>query len=153
MKNKGFTLIEVVILGFFLMILFKIGYQNYLRGQKESRDMTRRADIEEIQRTLEHYYEDFWQYPKEIKFGLPLEDPDGKGFVHKNTNGIPERIPVDPINKKPYIYTYESKDSENLTYRLCAQEQELSSKSYCFTNDRREQFKKDTQKLYKESEE
>lgn len=149
MNNKGFTLLEVLIIFFCLFFIGRIGYGNYLKGEKESRDMKRQADIEEVQRTLNHYYEDFWEYPKEIKFGQKLIDPDGNPFVHKSANGIPEDMPVDPINKKPYVYTYESKDIEHLTFKLCANKQEITGKYYCFFGDKREEFKKETEKLYK----
>lgn len=149
MRAKGFTLIEILVISFFLLLIGNLGYKNYLRGEKESRDMQRRADIEEVQRTIEHYYQEFWEYPKEINFGQKLIDPDGNPFVHKDPNGIPEDMPLDPINKDPYIYTYQSKDPEHLTYKLCAKKQEISGSPYCFTNDKREQFKKDVEKLYK----
>lgn len=154
MKKDGFTLIEILIISICLFFIGQIGYKNYLHGEKESRDMQRRADIEELQRIIEHYYQDYWEYPRDITFGQKLIDPDGNSFIHKMTNrsnGIAEDMPIDPINKDPYIYIYQSKDKDHLTYKLCAKKQEISGQQYCFSNDKREQFKKDTEKLYKEN--
>lgn len=145
-KNQGYTKAEIIIIVLVLMVIGYIGYKNYVFGQKVSRDMQRRADIEEIQRRIESYYETYWEFPAELNFGHKLVDPFGKDYVYKDTNGIAEDLPSDPINKRPYIYTYET-DKDHLIYKLCAEKLEVSGEKYCFEGDKRERFKKDVQEL------
>jgi len=148
-KEKGYTLVEVLLVVFFLILIGQIGYKNYLEGEKVSRDLQRRADIEEIQRRLEVYYARYWEYPNELKFGMRVADPFGGEFTYGKNALHPEDLPNDPVNEKPYVYSYKV-DKDHLVYEVCAGGLESSDGSYCLGDDKREKYKEEIKKLNQE---
>lgn len=62
-KNKGFTLVELLIVIVILGLLSTIGIGSFISSQKKGRDARRKADLESITRAMELYYNDNDQYP------------------------------------------------------------------------------------------
>ncbi len=63
-KQKGFTLVELLIVIVILGLLSTIGIGSFISSQKKGRDARRKADLESITRALELYYNDNDQYPE-----------------------------------------------------------------------------------------
>ena len=118
-RKKSFTLIEVLIVVFILGILASLLLANFLTSLKKGRDARRKADLEQIQKALEMYYEDKKKYPT---FNI---------FENKNYSLCETRIAQDCGGEKVYIqkipndssfgksYEYQF-DSEGSYYRLYA---------------------------------
>jgi type II secretion system protein G len=100
-KNKrlGFTLIELLVVIMILGILASLITGNFFTSLKKGRDAKRKADLEQIQRALEMYYEDKRTYPitADLTFNSPLTDLEsGKVYM--------QRLPNDPVSGKNYEY-------------------------------------------------
>ena len=120
-RKNSFTLIELLIVIFILGILASLISSNFITSLKKGRDARRKADLEEIQRALEMYYEDQKYYPKfdifssnnyslcQTKIALNCETDNEKTYMQK--------IPNDPISGKTYEYQF---DSNGSYYRLFA---------------------------------
>lgn len=107
--SKGFTLIELLVVIMILGVLAALISGNFFTSLKKGRDTKRKADLEQVQRALEMYYEDKKAYPLALVFGNPLSDSvSGKIYMQK--------VPNDPISGKDYQYL--STDGTN--YKLFA---------------------------------
>jgi type II secretion system protein G len=62
-KKNGFTLIELLIVIVIIGILAAIGLATFTSSQMKSRDAKRKADLQQVSRALELYYNDKGQYP------------------------------------------------------------------------------------------
>lgn len=97
-KNlKGFTLIELLIVIMILGVLASLITGSFFTSLKKGRDAKRKADLEQITRALEMYYEDKRTYPDSLTFGSSLPDPD-------STKIYMQKIPNDPTSGKDYEY-------------------------------------------------
>lgn len=97
MNKKGFTLIELLIVIMILGVLAALITGNFFTSLKKGRDSKRKADLEQMQRALEMYYEDKRAYPLTLTFNSPLFDPvSGKVYMQK--------LPSDPTSGKSYQY-------------------------------------------------
>jgi len=106
MKVKGFTLIELLIAIVILGVLSALISGNFFSSLKKGRDARRKADLEQIQRAVEMYYEDKRSYPATIIFGTSLTDSaSGKIYMQK--------VPNDPISGNNYVY-----QSDGTYYKL-----------------------------------
>ncbi len=61
--RRGFTLIELLVVMAILGILASIGFGQYHTSQQKARDAQRKADLSNIARALEMYYNDHRSYP------------------------------------------------------------------------------------------
>ena len=104
-------MIAIVILG----VLSALISGNFITSLKKGRDARRKADLEQIQRALEMYYEDKRAYPTQAAAsGFPF----GGKFCETPTCSSNEKIymqkvPNDPVNS--YSYQYQS---DGTYYRL-----------------------------------
>jgi type II secretion system protein G len=108
-KRKGFTLIELMIIISILGVLAALISGNFITSLKKGRDARRKADLEQIQRALEMFYEDKKRYPNsftitpssnfslcESGFALSCQ-PSEKIYMQK--------VPSDPVPGNYYVYT------------------------------------------------
>ena len=98
-ESKGFTLIELLVVISILGVLAVLISGNFFTSLKKGRDTRRKADLEQIQRALELYYEDKKAYPltTALTFNSSLTDPiSGKVYMQK--------VPNDPVSGKNYEY-------------------------------------------------
>lgn len=101
MSKKGFTLIEILVVMVILGIITTLAFGNYRVSQMKSRDAKRKADLGQIQRALEMYYNDKNVYPDRLDLsdgnnGL-MDDPRGTIYM--------KELPVDPTGNPEYCYT------------------------------------------------
>lgn len=123
--QKGFTLIELMIVIAILAALTGLAATNFVNTQAKARDARRKSDLTQIQRALELFYNDHGQYPHESNnqiagcgassqsacpWGTPLQDATGTIYM--------ETIPKDP--KSNYVYFYNVDQTNYLRYQLFA---------------------------------
>lgn len=106
---RGFTLIELLVVISIIAILASIGMTVYTQSQKKARDAKRKADIDAISNAYEVNYIEGATNPYKLLTTSMFSD--GK-------------IPLDPKNTSPYLYTYRS-GGTNITaavssYAACA---------------------------------
>jgi len=108
--RSGFTMIELLIVIAILAILTVLGISSFSTSQMKSRDARRKADLENIAKALETYYNDHGEYPISSGntgiagqvWGNPFSDPDSLGeTLYMNV------LPSDPNS---YNYYYDSAD-------------------------------------------
>jgi len=113
--KKSFTLLELMIAIVILGVLSALISGNFFTSLKKSKDARRKADLEQIQRALEMYYEDKRAYPTQAAAsGFPF----GGKFCETPTCSSNEKIymqkvPNDPVSS--YSYQYQS---DGTYYRL-----------------------------------
>jgi len=112
-ESKGFTLIELLVVIIILGVLAALVTGNFFTSLKKGRDAKRKADLEQITRALEMYYEDKRIYPvtANLTFGSPLCETS----VCAGTEKVyMQKVPNDPILGKSYQYL----SSDGTDYKL-----------------------------------
>lgn len=99
----GFTFIELMIVIAILGILAAMISGNFITSLKKGRDARRKTDLQEIQKSLEMYYEDKKAYPvtADVSFGGQLCYPGASGCSVKI---YMQKVPNDPTASKSYAY-------------------------------------------------
>jgi|SRR3989339_376814 len=110
--KRGFTLIELLVVIVLLGFLATLITGNFVTSLKKGRDAKRKADLEQITRALEMYYEDNKAYPGTVSFGGQLCAPGADGC---STKIYMQKVPKDPLGTN---YGYEN--STGNYYRLNA---------------------------------
>jgi len=101
--KKSFTLLELLIIIMILGILSALISGNFINSLKKGRDARRKADLEQIQRALEMYYEDKRIYPTGLNFGGKLCETSNCSLAEKT---YMQKVPQDPVSS--YSYRYQS---------------------------------------------
>ena len=115
MSKKGFTLIELLVVIIILGVLAALITGNFFTSLKKGRDAKRKADLEQIQRALEMYYEDKRVYPDSLSFGNSLCETTSCLSGEKI---YMQKLPNDPISGKNYEYMQASGTGDD--YKLFA---------------------------------
>lgn len=68
MKKKAFTLIELLIVAAIIGVIQMVVIFTYLNAQKQSRDVTRKSDVNKIATALEMWHADKKEYPATSNF-------------------------------------------------------------------------------------
>lgn len=111
MNNKSsFTLLELMIVIVILGVLAAMISGNFITSLKKGRDAQRKSDLEQVQKSVEMYYEDNKSYPASITFGGQLCHPNGC-----DTKIYMEKVPNDPTSNMNYQYCV---DAANSKYQL-----------------------------------
>lgn len=103
-KKEGFTLIELLIVIVILGILAAFVSGNFFSSLKKGRDARRKADLNNVKKALEMYYEDNLKYPDKLTWGFPLIDTKGRMYI--------KRLPKDPTLGCSYKYEHVSSPQE-----------------------------------------
>lgn len=114
MKKNGFTFIELVVAIAILAVLvgFVLYTINPFSQFQKSRDARRKADLGQIQKALEQYYEDHQAYPPSTgKPTYEIEDTSQSPAIPVPWGGTTavwqkyiEVMPKDPDGSKSYVY-------------------------------------------------
>jgi len=114
MNRKAFTLIELLIVIIILGVLAALITGNFFTSLKKGRDAKRKADLEQITRALEMYYEDKRTYPTfALPFGGKLCETASCLVAEKV---YMQKLPDDPVSGKDYQYL----SSDGTNYKLFA---------------------------------
>ncbi len=127
-EQKGFTLIEILIVVAIIAILASVVLVGLGPTQKEGRDSRRISDLSEVQNALELYYNHCGNYPgpasspgnscgawSAMTPGSNAYYEDMKADVTGLTDvGVPQ-IPEDPTNAGSLVYVYETNSPNSYT--------------------------------------
>lgn len=120
MKNKGFTLLEILVVIGIIMILVGMMSVSYSTAQKKARDAKRKSDLSSIQNAMEQYYSVCgYKYPTSIPNTIYCPSP---------SMAIMPTVPTDPQTLTPYSPTINP-----TIYNICAT-LETETAPYCVSN-------------------
>lgn len=94
-NNKGFTLVEILVVSVIIALLASAIFYGYTQFVKQGRDSRRALDLSNIQKNLELYYSRQLQYPA---------GPNYAGMVTELTAQGMGPVPNDPTPARSYIY-------------------------------------------------
>ena len=110
-RERGFTLMELMIVMVIMSILAAIVMGNYATSTKRGRDNRRKSDLKNITTALETYYNDKGAYPTGVSGvinGCSTGDtqpcPWGSQFVDSQGTLYMVELPQDPIDTFTYYY-------------------------------------------------
>lgn len=107
-KEKGFTLVELMVAISIVAVLATIGFSLFQSTQATARDAKRRADIDAMASALETHFD------ATTGIYTPIDDTvSATWFTDKIT-------PKDPLNDAASGYTYSYPSAAAATYILCA---------------------------------
>lgn len=110
-KQKGFTIVELLIVIVVIAILAAISTVAYSGIQSRARDASRLADIQAINKAIMSYYAVHGTYPNEtaspgIGATETSQDTAGTFLEHLKNAGFLPQVPLDPTNTGAYYYSY-----------------------------------------------
>lgn len=93
-KQKGFTLLELLLVIVVVSLLAFVLYPRLVAGPINARDADRKQDLAKIKNALEHYYQENGSYPAQLT-----------SIVEGATPYLKPPLPTDPKTKVLYVYT------------------------------------------------
>jgi prepilin-type N-terminal cleavage/methylation domain-containing protein len=103
----GFTLVELMVVITVIGILASLVLVGMRRVQTTGRDARRIADLQQVRNGLEVYFSRNLSYPQFTNSSWSAQsDPLPAALIGANI-GIAS-VPVDPLNRAPFVYTYSS---------------------------------------------
>ena len=144
--NRGFTLVELLVVITILGILASIGLATFTSAQARGRDAQRKSDLKQIANSLELYYQDYGKYPGSLNgqlLGCPSTTSKacvwGTGEFWDNKSIYFRVLPKDPTAKTSYNYQIVN-GSMNQKFQIFAhlensQDSEIISTTYSCGNN------------------
>lgn len=114
--QRGFTLMELMIVVVIIGILTSIIGGSFMQSKVKSRDAQRKSDLAQMERALESYYNDHGTYPPASNDGKVLGTPWGGVFQDTAPTTYMNQLPNDP--KQPNIQYLYITSSDNLKYQI-----------------------------------
>ena len=115
LKNRGFTIIELLVSLAIIAVLFSIVLVLMDNVRERTRDAKRISDMKEISKALALYADNNTIYPIETT-AVTITGIDTFSQTLENDDIISE-VPTDPLFSPAYIYTYQS-NSNGSDYTL-----------------------------------
>ncbi len=84
-KNKGFTLVELLVVLAILALLLTLAVPRYFNGIERAKEATLRQDLNTLRESIDKYYADTGKYPNK------LEDLVERKYIRK--------LPIDPMTE------------------------------------------------------
>lgn len=127
-KIQGFTLVELLVVISILGVLASIMLAAFRNSQARGRDAQRKANLKELQSSLELFYADYGEYPSASagEIGACPYDPSassgtacvwGEGSFTDGKTVYFTVLPQDPISAYHYLYRV---DSTNQKFQIFA---------------------------------
>ncbi|MCL4374990.1 prepilin-type N-terminal cleavage/methylation domain-containing protein [Patescibacteria group bacterium] len=117
--KKGFTFMELMIVIAILAVLTAMITGNFLISLKKGRDARRKADLEQVQRAVELYYEDKRSYPNWDIFAA-----GNTKLCETQACGGSEKVYMETIPNDPSYpnrnYTYMVRSADDQAYKMFA---------------------------------
>lgn len=107
--NRGFSLIELVVVVSILAILAGVLVPRVTNHMMSARDARRLADVKTIRNAVEQFYMDKGLYPaakQNGSYGGWDVSHDGNFIPELRDKGYLEEMPTDPVNDSTYHYRY-----------------------------------------------
>ncbi|MEJ2347571.1 MAG: prepilin-type N-terminal cleavage/methylation domain-containing protein [Patescibacteria group bacterium] len=115
MKNKGFTLVELLVVMAILGVLVTLVAGGFRTSQMRGRDGKRKSDLREIANSLEIFLSDHGEYPDDSAGGriqaCPYDPSLGSGDCSWGSSEFTDGqtvyfkiLPADPVSSQSYIY-------------------------------------------------
>jgi len=117
-SQKGFTLLELLVVIVVIGILALLVIPNLTSAPKKARDIQRKTDLRAVQKALEEYYVSNSAYPVTTVWATL-----GTSYLTTGTPPILKSMPADPLNTGVYIYSYNAAASTAYTLRACLENQ------------------------------
>jgi len=92
-RERGFTLLEILIVVMIISILASILIPNFLRARTTAQVSASKGNLNEIATALESYYVDNQSYPSDVTLSILV------------TGAYIRALPSDPCTLQKYIYT------------------------------------------------
>lgn len=109
--ERGFTLIEMMIVVAIIAILVAILVPNFIRARAQAQTAACEANLKEIATVLELYQTDHQQYPAGNNTPVTIADTDLAAYLKQN--------PVDPVNPGgAYQFTVTNAGTGNPSYTI-----------------------------------
>jgi general secretion pathway protein G len=108
--QRGFTLIELMVVISIMGILMAAGIVMFTNAQKKSRDAKRRADVDALAKAIEQYYQNNGNYFR-ASAGANSTSANWTGTWQTTLGGyFPSgKLPLDPINDSTYNYEFRAR--------------------------------------------
>lgn len=146
LKNKyGFTLLELMIIIVILGVLAALISGNFITSLKKGRDARRKADLQQIQKALEMYYEDNKKYPDVGGNEGDIDVTSNGKLCYKDevtpTNGCATKtymykIPIESKTGCNYYYVHEISNGEGyFLYSTLENDQDISAGTGDYLDD------------------
>lgn len=119
-KQRGFTLLEVMVVIVILALLAAVVAPNVLSNQDKAMQKKAQADIAALEQAIDMYRMDNFVYPS-TEQGLEalVSKPQNVSLKNYNSDGYIKRLPSDPWGN-PYKYLYPGKHGKYDIYTLGA---------------------------------
>lgn len=109
-KNKGFTIVELLIVIVVIGILATLVITAYSGIQQKARNSKRQTDLASLQTHLEAFYNDNGYYPS-------LTDMNNQNFVN-NLKGLDQTALIDPSNPSQSKTLVQSPTAKSYSYTV-----------------------------------
>ena len=132
MKNKGFTLVELLVVMAILGVLVTLVAGGFRTAQMRGRDSKRKSDLKEIATALEIFYSDHGEYPnangeqiQACQYDPAMGSGDCTWGASEFTDGVTtyfKILPEDPVSSQNYVYRVQliADNADNQKYQLFA---------------------------------
>jgi general secretion pathway protein G len=109
--ERGFTLIEMMVVVAIIAILVAILVPNFIRARAQAQTAACEANLKEIATALELYQTDHEQYPSGNNTPVTTSDPDLAPYLRQT--------PVDPVDPSgQYEFTVQNPGSGTASYTI-----------------------------------
>jgi len=107
MKQKGFTLIELLVVISVIGLLASVILVSVNNARAKSRDARRKADLQQIQKAMELYFDKTGSYPINRNPGSFYTDANADFLQELQDNGFLARGPKDPQSPERLYHYYD----------------------------------------------